>query len=139
MTDGGETFATQLRRLFDGVRREDGTRYSPREVAEQVTQRGHKLSKSYLYALLNGESEPSHAVVKALAEFFGVPLDYFSDSERGRELNRQFEILASLGEKNVRKIAYRASQLSPSQIRSVLAYIDFEASRQDTPGDDDPD
>lgn len=124
-----ETFATALRRLFDAVRQPDGTPYTPREVAEEMTRRGHRISRSYLYTLLKGESEPSHGLVQALADFFEVPLEYFSNSERGRELHRQYEILAALGEKNVRQIAYRASQLSPEKLRNVLDYIEFQASR----------
>lgn len=133
MTDGpqDDTFATQLRRLFDSVKRPDGGKYTPREVAEEIARRGHRVSRSYLYALLKGESEPSHALVQALADFFAVPLEYFSHSERGRELNRQYDILASLGEHNVRQIAYRAQGLSPEKLRSVLEFIDFEASRGD--------
>ncbi|HWE89437.1 MAG TPA: helix-turn-helix transcriptional regulator, partial [Pseudonocardiaceae bacterium] len=125
----GETFATRLRRLFDAVRQPDGTPYTPREVAEEMTRRGHGVSRSYLYTLLKGESEPSHGLVQALADFFEVPLEYFSNSDRSLELNRQYEILAALGEQNVRKIAYRASRLSPEKLRNVLDYIEFQASR----------
>jgi transcriptional regulator with XRE-family HTH domain len=128
-SDVSMTFADRLRRLFAGVTREDGSRFTPREVAAGLTERGHKVSKSYLYALLAGESEPSHALVQALATFFGVPLEYFGDSDRGTELNRQYDVLVALGEANVRRIALRARDLSPEQLRSVLAYLDFEASR----------
>lgn len=125
-----ETFAAKLGRLFDSVRREDGQPYTPREVAEELTRRGHKVSKSYLYALLKGERDaPGHALVEALAEFFEVPVEYFSHTERGRELNQQYEIVAALGEANVRTIAARASQLSPESLKNVLEFIEFEAQR----------
>ncbi|WP_234996009.1 helix-turn-helix domain-containing protein [Streptoalloteichus hindustanus] len=136
MSAHGDTFATQLRRLFDTVSRADGTRFTPREVAEEVTQRGHKVSRGYLYDLLRGKSEPSHALVRALADFFQVPLDYFSDSERGRELNQQYELLAALGDNAVRKIAHRARGLSRGQLSRVIAYIDFEKQRGDAVDDD---
>lgn len=125
-----ETFAAKLSRLFSSMKREDGTSYSKPEVAEAVG-----VSRGYLYDLLNGKSEPSHAVVVRIAEFFKVSLEYFSDSEKGRELNRQHEILAKLGEQNVRKLAARASELSPERLRSVMEYIEFQA-RHDT--DDQP-
>lgn len=127
--DEGEPFATKLRRLFDSIRREDGTKYTPREVAAELTERGHRVSKSYIYALLKAESEPSHALVQALADFFDVSLDYFSNSERGRWLNEQYAVLEALGESEVRELALRASQLSPESLRSVLAFIDFEVAR----------
>ncbi|MBB5155932.1 helix-turn-helix domain-containing protein [Saccharopolyspora phatthalungensis] len=120
----GDTFAAKLRRLFSSVKREDGSEYSKPDVAAAVG-----VSRGYLYDLLNGKSEPSHAVVVKIAEFFGVDMEYFTNSDRGRELNRQHEILARLGEHNVRQLAARASQLSPERLRSVMEYIDFQASQ----------
>ena len=128
--DSGETFATKLHRLFQAVRRDDGSPYTPREVAEEVTSHGHSLSKGYVYDLLKGKSEPSHALVQALAAFFAVPLEYFADTERGHELGSQYEILAELGERNVRELAQRARGLSPQALRSVLDFIDFQTSRE---------
>lgn len=119
----GETFAVKLHRLFSSMKREDGTQYSKPEVAEAAG-----VSRGYLYDLLNGKSEPSHAVVVKIAGFFGVDMEFFSDSEKGRELNRQHEILAKLGEQNVRQLAARASQLSPEKLRSVMEYIEFQAT-----------
>lgn len=120
----GDTFAAKLRRLFSSMKREDGSEYGKPEVAVAVG-----VSRGYLYDLLNGKSEPSHAVVVKIAEFFGVEMEYFTHSERGRELNRQHEILARLGEQNVRRLAARASELSPERLRSVMEYIDFQASQ----------
>ncbi|MGJ7905311.1 helix-turn-helix domain-containing protein [Actinopolyspora sp. H202] len=124
----GDTFATKLNRLFSSVKREDGTSYGKPEVAEFIG-----VSRGYLYDLLKGKNEPSHSVVVKLAEFFGVELEYFADTERGRDLNQQHDLLAKLGEQNVRQIATRASQLSTDQLRSVMDFIDFQAGR---PGED---
>jgi len=129
-----ETFAVKLRRLFEGVRSESGDTYTPREVAEALTQRGRKISRAYLYQLLKGESEPGYAVVEALADFFGVPLDYFSNSARGEELNAQYEILAKLGDSNVRELAFRAQNLTPEGLRNVLRYMEFEEHRNKDEG-----
>ncbi len=56
--------------------------------------------------------------------------EYFNRSVRGRELNRQHELLARLGESNVQRIAARASQLSPDKLRSVIEYIEFQAGQE---------
>ncbi|WP_017975794.1 helix-turn-helix domain-containing protein [Actinopolyspora halophila] len=120
----GGTFATRLSRLFSSVKRDDGTSYGKPEVAEFIG-----VSRGYLYDLLKGKNEPSHSVVVKLAEFFGVELEYFADTERGRDLNQQYDLLAKLGEQNARHIAARASQLSPEQLRSVMEFIDFQAGR----------
>lgn len=121
-----EPFATKLRRLFASVKREDGREHAKPEVAEAIG-----VSRGYIYDLLNGKSEPSHALVVKLARFFEVDLEYFADSEKGRALNRQYETLACLGENNVRQIAQRAAGLSEEQLRNVLAFIDFQASRSE--------
>ncbi|WP_406689329.1 helix-turn-helix transcriptional regulator [Saccharopolyspora sp. ID03-671] len=131
--EGGESpheaFAIKLNRLFKSVRSETGEAYTPRAVSEALTQRGRKISPSYLYQLLKGESEPGYAVVEALAEFFDVPLDYFANSARGRELNTQYEVLAKLGDNNVRELAFRAQNLTPEGLRNVLRYMEFEEHR----------
>lgn len=119
-----EPFAAKARRLFDAVKREDGTAYTGAEVAEEIG-----VSAGYLESLLNGDYEPGWPVVNKLAEFFGVELEFFATSERSRELNRQYELLARLGENNVSTLAARASELSPDKLRSVLEYIDFQANR----------
>ncbi|MEY8042341.1 helix-turn-helix domain-containing protein [Saccharopolyspora cebuensis] len=123
---GAGTFATRLTTLFSSMRREDGKPFSKSEVAEAAG-----ITRSYLYTLLKGESEPSYAVATRLAEFFRVELEYFSDSERGRELARQHEILAHLGEQRVQQIAARASTLTPDALESVLQFIEFQASREE--------
>ncbi|GLY68759.1 helix-turn-helix transcriptional regulator [Amycolatopsis taiwanensis] len=119
-----ETFATRLRRLFEAVRREDGRPFSKQDVADAIG-----VSKSYIYDLLNGKSDPGHEIVLKIVDFFSVDLEYFSRSRRGAELNRQYELLARLGENNVRQIAARAVGLSPDKLRSVLEYMDFQARR----------
>lgn len=121
-----ETFAIKLRRLFVSMRRTDGSEHSKPEVATAVG-----VSRGYLYDLLSGKSEPSHAVVVKIAGFFGVDLEYFSNTTKGKELNRQHELLARLGESNVRQLAARASQLSPERLRNVMDYIEFQVSYQE--------
>ena len=127
----GESFAEQLGRLLRAVRKEDGSAFTPREVAERITARGDgvRCSKSYMYALLNGQSEPSHALVRAIADVFGVELGYFSDSARAQELARQYDVLAGIGEGALSKVVHRASQLSPEELAHVLEIIEFEHGR----------
>ena len=46
---GEEDFAVKLRRLFESVKREDGSEFSKPEVADAAG-----VSRGYLYDLLNG-------------------------------------------------------------------------------------
>jgi transcriptional regulator with XRE-family HTH domain len=124
-----EPFATKLRRLFASVKREDGTDYTPLELAEAIG-----VSATEVQDLLAGTSKPGddHLSVR-IAEFFGVQPDYFRNTARGRDLNRQYELLARLGDQKVRQIATRASQLTPDKLRDVLAYLDFQAGQNQRP------
>jgi len=130
------SFAARLRRLFDSVFKSSGERYTPAEVAAEISERGKvNVSKTYLYELLNGnKTSPSWQLVQALADFFEVKLEYFSDTERGRELNQQYETLAKLGESGVQRIAARASQLSPDALENVMQFIEFQAARDQQSG-----
>ncbi|MEU6131356.1 helix-turn-helix transcriptional regulator [Saccharopolyspora sp. NPDC047091] len=125
------SFAARLRRLFDSVTKDGGEKYTATEVAAEITARGKvKVSKTYLYDLLNGQkTSPSWQLVQALADFFEVQLDYFSDDERAHDLNRQYEALAVLGEAGAQRIAARASELTPEALESVMRFIEFQADQ----------
>lgn len=142
----GATFADKLHLAFESVRKPDGTKYTPKDVASGITEaaaaaneraeaegtRGERrrgCSKTHMYQLLNGETHPSHQLVQEIAHFFGLELEFFANSEAGRSLRDQHTILAALGESHVRQIAHRASQLSPGKIQNVLSFIDFQASQ----------
>lgn len=73
--------ATKLSRLFDTVRGPGGRRYTNSEVVDAINAAGQaKMSPSYLSELLSGKKDnPSIWTVKALADFFGQPIDYFTE------------------------------------------------------------
>ncbi len=146
-----ESFSIKLERLFRAVRREDGTRYVPREVAEWCSAEGYSLSGKYLYALLKGDrTVPSLPVAQGIAAFFQAPTDYFNDDDRGHYLARQYERLAILAENGqqdhgatpgedtgdppveseIDTIRFRAEKWSPDQRKSILDYIRFIESQQ---------
>ncbi|GAA3437888.1 helix-turn-helix domain-containing protein [Kutzneria kofuensis] len=127
-TPGAAAFAEKLRLLFDSVRQPDGRPHSKAGVADALG-----VSRSYVYMLLAGQCEPGYSLVVKLARFFEVDLEYFADSPRARELTRQYELLAKLGEQQVHRLATRASELSPERLRSVLEFMDFQARQ----GEDD--
>lgn len=122
--DADTSFGAKLQQLFTTVLREDGTQHRKPDVAAAVG-----VSRGYLYDLLAGKNEPSHAVVVALAKYFDVEVEYFSDTERGQQLHDQYALLADLGANNVSQIAHRARGLSPEALSRVLRYIEFEQDR----------
>lgn len=117
-SDGGDTFATRLQRLFDVVARpaeQGGGRYSVAEVAEAVG-----VSRQHMNDLKAGKKQkPSWELVTSIAKFFGVSIVYFGEDEAAADYARQLELLAALQQGGVEDIALRSGQLSP-QHREVL-------------------
>lgn len=125
-----ESFAARLERLISLKKHDDGRPYTKPEIAEEMSRQGLKVSKSHLYGLLNGASKPSLEVAQDLAQYFKVELEYFANSERGREIQAQYELLAKFSAQGVLDVAFRAKALSPDKLSSVLDYIEFQTSRQ---------
>lgn len=77
------SFAEKLTRLFGECRGPGGRRYANTEVVDAINAGGQaKISPSYLSELLSGKKDnPSIWTVKALADFFGQPVDYFVEDD----------------------------------------------------------
>lgn len=73
-----DDFAERLNRLFELVHPPWREPYTSREMLQELALRGHVLSAPYLSQLRLGRRiNPSHATIHAIAEFFGVRVDYF--------------------------------------------------------------
>jgi len=83
MEDRG-IFADKLEKLFQNVRKPDGSEYSEVEVEAGIAAQGEKVTHSYIYRLRRGLSKnPSYEKIKALAAFFNVSPAYFFEEEEG--------------------------------------------------------
>ncbi|WP_019853984.1 helix-turn-helix domain-containing protein [Actinopolyspora mortivallis] len=98
-----------------------GGRYTWDEV---VT--GTGVGRSYLYELRAGnKTDPSMRIVKALAEFFSVPVDFLvAEDERALRYARQMDTAIRLGEADVVHIAARSGELSPHNRRLVCELVE---------------
>ena len=71
--------------------------------AEELTSRGHDVSRQYLGDLITGRpGEPRCSLLEALADVFSVPVAYFSDDYLGRVTNDLLPLLVALQDPNVR-------------------------------------
>lgn len=88
-------FAARLERIMEltGVGTADA-------LVDKLREAGYRVSRQTVYNLLKGEGEPNptQRVLLGLAQVFGVPLDYFSDTDRGRTLAEEVEAVAARGE-----------------------------------------
>lgn len=133
-TDDRGVIADRLNKLFQEVQPE-GRPYKLREVADGINeQAGENLvSMQYLSQLRSGDRrKPSHEVVVALARWFGVKVEYFSDEETARRTDAELRMLNLMKDARVRDLAFRAQDL-PDKSFSVLAQLIDQLRRDDDP------
>jgi len=125
MADAPRSFADRLNHLFATVVPAGRGPYSNEEVAAALRDAGVDISRSYISLLRKGERDnPTLRHIRGLAEFFGVPLDYFGDDEVARRVDAELSLLAAMRDAGVRSVALRALGLSPRGLDRVADIID---------------
>jgi transcriptional regulator with XRE-family HTH domain len=121
MTEQQNILAEKLERLFDEVRKPDGSKYTQAEVVEGTS---GILTRVYLWKLRTGRAtNPGYQIIKALADFFGVDTNYFSEAENDTEIVRPEG-------KYIEAIQTRAYQLDEKGRKAILDMMDFILSTQ---------
>lgn len=121
MSDGSDqagptSLAARLEKLFASVRKADGSEYSQREVAEGVTAGGEPISHSYVGQLRKGEKDnPTLRHLRALAKFFGVPVEYFTNDDVAAQVETELDKLRALQDLRIRTAALRATVLPEAE------------------------
>jgi transcriptional regulator with XRE-family HTH domain len=116
--------------------RPEGRRWTNDEAAAQLKQRHPDLrvSGAYLSALRTGKRvRPSHEILSALAEFFGVSVAYFHDPDYADRAETQLAMLAEMNESGVRAIALRAVGLPAESVEVVTTILDQIRRQQGLP------
>ena len=99
-----------LEKLFDRVRKSDGTQYTLREVADEVTRMGTPISHAYIGYLRRGErTDPTIGHLRGLAAFFGVPVEYFITPEVADAVDKELVLASTLQDLQARSVALRES------------------------------
>jgi transcriptional regulator with XRE-family HTH domain len=121
----GNTFADRLNVLFATVYPPGRGPHTSVEVITALRNEGITMSAPYLSQLRSGNrTNPSHATMDALARFFRIKVEYFTDDAYCEKLTQELTLLAHLREDGVRHIAARTLQLSPQAQEDVLAHAD---------------
>lgn len=115
----GGSLAQRLDNLFRTVRRDDGREFSHREVAESITATDEPISHSYIGQLRTGDKDnPTIKHLRALARFFGVPVEYFTRDDIADDVDHELRTLTALKELQIRTVALRSTVL-PEAERSL--------------------
>ncbi|MGQ7297993.1 helix-turn-helix domain-containing protein [Quadrisphaera sp. KR29] len=135
------SLAEKVDHLFRTVRSSRGE-YTYEQVASEIRDAGGPtISAAYVWMLRNGKRDnPTMKHLEALASFFGVPAAYFFDDEVSAAVNEQLSLVAAMRDAGVRKVALRASGLSPESLGTIADMIErvraLEGLPEGTDGDD---
>jgi transcriptional regulator with XRE-family HTH domain len=131
MTEQEDNLAEKLEKLFNEVRKPDGSKYTQTEVVEGTN---GVLTRVYLWKLRTGRAtNPGFHIIKALADFFRVDTNYFSERE---ESAAGKEIAKPTG-RYYEEIQTRAYKMDDKAQKAILDMMDFILSTQmsETSGD----
>jgi transcriptional regulator with XRE-family HTH domain len=119
------TFAARLNRLFDTVYPPGRGPHTSAEVIAALKAEGVTMSAPYLSQLRSGNrTNPSSTTMAALANFFRIKPAYFTDDEYYEKLDKELSWLMTMRDENVRRIALRASDLSPEAQHDLVQRVD---------------
>lgn len=120
------SLAWKLNRLFATVHPAGRGEYSAEEVARAINETGAgSISPAYIYLLRKGQRDnPTKRHLELLSGFFGVTPSYFFDDEAAARIEQQLDLLAAFRDGEVRRLAARASALSPRSLSGILRMVD---------------
>jgi transcriptional regulator with XRE-family HTH domain len=121
------SLAEKIDRLIKAKRVRERRTYSYKDLAAAIRALGGtSISAAYLWQLHTGvKDNPQKKTLEMLADFFGVPVTYFFDTD---EATRLYEQLPIALDADVRKIALRAADLSPES-RAVIGEMIEQARK----------
>ena len=125
--DGGvPDLAHRLDHLFSTIPRPDRQgHWTNEQAAAALAARGTPVSDGYISQLRNGKkNNPSARNLAAIAELFGVPVDYFFNAETAAKIDADLRLLTAVRDVGVQGVALRASGLSAESLASLEGIID---------------
>jgi transcriptional regulator with XRE-family HTH domain len=130
------SLAEKIDHLFETVHPAKGE-YTHQQVAEAIEAAGGPtISAVYIWQLRNGKRDnPTMRHLEALSGFFGVPPTYFFDDDAAAAIDEELELVASLRDAQVRRLALRASGLSTDSLEAIADMIDRVRKLEGLPDD----
>ena len=118
------TFAARLNRLFETVYPPGRGPHTSAEVIAALKSEGITMSAPYLAQWRSGNrTNPSSATMTAIANFFRIKPEYFTDDEYYEKMDRELTWLAHMRDEGVRRIAARTVGLSPQAQQKLVETV----------------
>lgn len=123
--------------LYPDERKRPGYARLAKEIRETT---GGTISGTYLWELATGKKRNvTLEQLDVLAEFFGVPPEYFLNEETAERVNSQLKLATALRDARVRNLALRAEGLSAESLDALLIMVNEARKVQHLASLDDQD
>jgi ESX-1-secreted protein regulator len=128
--------ADKISHLIATLYPHEGARPGYAKLAHKIREStGSTISSTYLWELATGrKNNLTQTTLATLANFFGVPREYFLDDEVASRIDSQLELALALRSHRVRAIALRADGLSDETLDSILAMLNQARKIERLPG-----
>ncbi|MYT29961.1 MULTISPECIES: hypothetical protein [unclassified Streptomyces] len=119
-------FGQRLNQLISDIYPDEHTRPGYARLAREVRQAtGGTISGTYLWELVTGKKgNVTLDQLAVLAEFFGVPPEYFLNDEAADRVDSELAPAGELRHAKVRSLALRAEGLSMANLDALLIMVD---------------
>lgn len=122
-----DDFNEHLKWLFEHVPDPQGRRITTERLVELVNDgdSGVSMSVSYANALRRGaKSNPSSAVIDAIAQAFGVPVAFFFDRALRKAIQDGVQGLTNARDTAIRHLQERIGALTDEQLMQLISLVD---------------
>ncbi|WP_030670063.1 hypothetical protein [Streptomyces rimosus] len=123
-------FSQRLNELIAALYPDERHRPGYAKLAAQIRETtGGTISATYLWELATGKKRNvTLEQLDVLAEFFGVPPEYFFDDDAAERIASELKLATALRDVRVRNLALRADGLSSEALDALLTMVN-EARR----------
>jgi hypothetical protein len=137
--EGGQ-LARKINHLIATLYPDERSRPGFAKLAQKIREStGSTISSTYLWELATGKKHNlTQGTLTTLAEFFGVPREYFLNDEVAARVDTQLELALALRNHKVRSIALRAEGLSDETLDSILTMLNQARKIEKLPPLDGP-
>lgn len=121
--------------LYPDERKRPGYAKLAKDIRETT---GGAISGTYLWELTTGRKRNvTVEQLDVLAQYFGVPSEYFLNDDVADRVDTQLRLLAALRDTKVRNLALRAEGLSPQSLDALLTMVNEARRLQNLPNVED--
>ncbi|MET8679628.1 hypothetical protein ABZW18_19155 [Streptomyces sp. NPDC004647] len=130
-----QKFDRRLNELIQTIYPDERKRPGYARLAKEISEvTGGAISGTYLWELATGKKRNvTLEQLDILAQFFGVPPEYFLNDEVSQRVKSQLALATALRDARIRNLALRSEGLSPTSLDALLTMVNEARRVQNLP------